>query len=86
MPENSKLKYINTVQQYTVLMHTIMSYYRWTVLPMPDDVIKRVKAMGSINLDDTCGHKDDLDSIHDSINSAEELLRTKMRLKQARIT
>jgi hypothetical protein len=27
MRENSILKYINTVQQYTVPMHTIMSYY-----------------------------------------------------------
>jgi hypothetical protein len=44
---------------------------------MPGDVIERVKAMGSINLNDTCGNEDDLDSIHDSINSSEELLRTK---------
>jgi hypothetical protein len=36
-----------------------------------------VKAMGSIDLDDTCGYENNLDSIHESINSAEELLRTK---------
>jgi hypothetical protein len=32
MHENSKLKYINTVQRYTVIIHTIMSYYDLRVL------------------------------------------------------
>jgi hypothetical protein len=55
----------------------VLTRNRLTVLPMPYDVIKRVKAMGSIDLDDTCGYENNLDSIHESINSAEELLRTK---------
>jgi hypothetical protein len=47
----------------------VVTRNRWTVLPMPDDVIKRVKAMGSIDLDDTCGYEDDPDSIHEPIDS-----------------
>jgi hypothetical protein len=30
-PENSRLKYMNIVEQYTLLIHTIISYYQNTV-------------------------------------------------------
>jgi hypothetical protein len=55
----------------------VVTRNRWTVLPMPDNVIKRVKAMGSIYQDDTCGYENDPDSIHEPIDSEEDLLRTK---------
>jgi Zinc knuckle len=54
----------------------VITRNRWTVLPMPDDVIERVKAMGSLGLNNTSEYEDDLDSIHEPTDAAEELLRT----------
>jgi hypothetical protein len=55
----------------------VVTRNRWTVLPIPGNVIKRVKLIRSIDLDDTCGYENDPDSINKPIDSAEELLRTK---------
>jgi len=55
----------------------VITRNKWTALPMPDDVIDRVKAMASLGVDTTHEYEDDEGPmLQEPIDAGEELLRT----------